>query len=300
MVAQLSLFEESEDRSDAMPSAIPQRVSRGDLWALGNHRLLCGDATNDRDAARLMQGEQFSLCFTSPPYSNQRSYKIGTFDWNSLMCGAFNRMIEWGTDDCHILINLGLTHKDRRVDMYWLEWLMYCANIGWPLFGWYVWDQGSGLPGEWGGRLAPCHEFILHFNQELNYPNKWIKTSGQRRGAPTALRRDDIVQPVCSPDKVGQAFKIPDSVIRVNREQRRGIHTAHHPAVFPVALPEFIMKTWSQPDDIVYEPFCGSGTSLIAGANLSRRVYACEISPEYCDLILARWEQYTGQKANLT
>jgi DNA modification methylase len=57
------------------------------------------------------------------------------------------------------------------------------------------------------------------------------------------------------------------------------------------------MRTWSQPDDIVYEPFAGSGTSLIAGSNLNRQVYALEISPEYCDLIIARWQQYTGQSA---
>ncbi len=299
MIAQMSLFEESEDKSEAMPSTIPQRVSRGDLWALGNHRLLCGDATNAGDIARLMQGEQFSLCFTSPPYSNQRSYKLGAFDWNALMCSAFDRMTAHGTPDCHILINLGLTHKDRQVDMYWMQWLMHCAAQGWPLFGWYSWDQGTGLPGEWGGRLAPCHEFIFHFNQNLNYANKWVKTK-ERPLSGTALRsKADKICQISSPDKIGQPFKIPDSVIRINRENARGVHTANHPAVFPVALPEFMMRTWSQPGDIVYEPFAGSGTSLLAGSNLKRRVFACEISPEYCDLCIARWEMYTGQKAIL-
>ncbi len=299
MIAQMSLFEESEDRSNAMPSTIPQRVSRGDLWALGDHRLLCGDATNAEDIARLMQGEQFSLCFTSPPYSNQRSYKLGTFDWNALMCGAFDRMIENGREDCHILINLGLTHKDRQVDMYWLEWLMHCASQGWPLFGWYVWDQGPGMPGDNRGRLMSSHEFIFHFNHRSKLANKWVKTGGHA-GTTSFRTADGSLKKPNSPEKYGAAYKTPDSVIRINREYQRGIHTQNHPAVFPTALPEFIMKTWSRPGDIVYEPFAGSGTSLLAGSNLKRRVFAVEIEPTYCDLILARWEQYTGQKADLT
>jgi len=299
MVAQMSLFEEPENRSESMPSAIPQRVSRGDLWSLGRHRLLCGDATNSQDIARLMQGEQFSLCFTSPPYSDQRSYKIGSFDWHALMCGAFDQMIEHGLSDCHILINLGLKHKDRQVDMYWLQWLMHCNNQGWPLFGWYVWDQGPGLPGEWAGRLAPSHEFVFHFNQNLNHANKWVKTKDRPLSGQALRGKDGRVHQIDSPDKFGQPFKVPDSVIRISREKVRGIHTSHHPAVFPTALPEFIMRTWSQPDDIIYDPFAGSGTSLIAGTNLSRRVYAVEIEPTYCDLILARWEQHTRQKATL-
>lgn len=279
----------------------PIQVQRGDVWQLGTHRLMCGDSTKTDDVVRLFAGDTFALCFTSPPYSNQRTYKIGSFNWHDLMCGTFEQIVQHGTPDCHVLINLGLSHKNRQVDMYWLQWLMQCASIGWSVFGWYVWDQGSGLQGEWGGRLAPSHEFVFHFNKKLKYPNKWIETKAESRKPSvrkTALRRDNKVELVYSHDKYGQAYKIPDSVIRINREYRRGIHTANHPAVFPVALPEFIYKTWSQPHDIVYEPFCGSGTSIIAGENLQRRVYAIDIEPTYCDLAIQRWQSLTGQRAH--
>lgn len=277
--------------------AEPVEVKRGDLFALGKHRLLCGDSTNAEDVARLFAGERFTLCFTSPPYSDQRTYTIGTFDWHSLMCGAFEQIVKHGKPDCHILINLGLSHKNRRVDMYWLGWLMQCAEMGWPLFGWYVWDKGSVIPRENDGRLFNNHEFVFHFNCIRNGANKWVANTQTGGLARANLRQPDGTRrPISSPDKLDQPFRIPSSTIHITKECTAGIHN-NHPAVFPVALPEFIYKTWSQSGDIVYEPFCGSGTSIIAGENLGRRVYACEIAPEYVALAIERWQTHTGQKA---
>jgi DNA modification methylase len=273
----------------------PIAVKRGDVWQLGKHRLMCGDSTCSEDVARLFDGSRFALCFTSPPYSDQRTYKIGSFNWHTLMCGAFDRIVDHGTPDCHILINLGLSHKNRQVDMYWLEWLMYCAQAGWPVFGWYVWDKGSGMPHGNNGRLGSTHEFIFHFCKD-GLANKWIETKGLSGGM-KFRQKDGTLKLANSPDLACQPYKVPDSVIRINREASRGIHTANHPAVFPVALPEFIMHTWSQPDDIVYEPFCGSGTSIIAGENLKRRVYAIDIEPSYVELTITRWQALTGQRA---
>lgn len=293
----------SDDDGSIDPDEIAIRCASGDLWLLGIHRLLVGDCTRPENVARLMQGKKAALIVTSPPYSDQREYGLGTFDWNALLCGAFDQIITHVEDDAHILINLGLSHKHRQVDLYWNDWLKYCAKRGWPLFGWYVWDQGSGLPGEWGGRQAPAHEFLFHFNNRRKYPNKWIETQEESRAYRahrTALRREDGVVPeAASPDKYGQPYKIPDSVIRVNREAARGIHTANHPAVYPVALPEFVMKTWSNEGDVVYEPFCGSGTTIIAAENLGRCCYACEIDVKYASVILARWEAKTGKIAHL-
>ena len=87
--------------------------------------------------------------------------------------------------------------------------------------------------------------------------------------------------------------KISDSVIRVMRHKARGIET-NHPAVFPVELVSHILESW---DGLLYEPFAGSGTSLIAATQLQRTCYAMEISPSYCDLIVKRWEDFTGNTA---
>lgn len=292
---------QSEELAELEVPAIPPRCQYGDLWALGdNHKLLCGDSTNALDVMRLFEDEQFALCFTSPPYSNQRTYKIGAFDWHSMMCGAFDQMIYHGKPDCHILVNLGLKHENRQVDMYWSNWLMHCSHMEWPLFGWYVWDKSSGMPHDNNGRLASTHEFIFHFTKE-GLANKWVKTLGDSTPRKNGRFRvtNGMLKKENSPDKFGQPYKVPDSVIRIPRANTTHALETIHPAVFPVELPEFIYRTWSQPGDIVYEPFSGSGTSIIAAERLKRRCYAVDCEPTYNDLAIERWQRLTGKQAVL-
>ncbi len=276
-------------------------VQRGDLWQLGVHRLLCGDATNAEDVTRLLQGKSIDLVVTSPPYAHQRTYGLASFDWQALMDTVFDHITAHTATDAQILVNLGLVHRQRKVDLYWLSWLAHCESVGWPLFGWYVWDKREALAGDWGGRLAPAHEFLFHFSQHRKGPIKWVETKyterTRQRKQQTALRGyDDKVDQVNSPDKYGQSFKIPDSVIRLNPQKGRDAFTKQHPAVFPVTLPEYVMRTWSNPGDIVYEPFCGSGSTMIAAQNVDRRCYALDINPDYCALAIARYEAATGNK----
>lgn len=169
---------------------------------------------------------------------------------------------------------------------------------GWRRFGWYVWDQGSGLPGDWNGRCAPSFEFIWHFNKQSVRPDKWIETKAESRaakgkGGTVGFRKEGGSAECYSPDKIGQDFKIPDSVVRVNRNSQDG---RLHPATFPVALPSFVMNCWG---GIAYEPFSGSGTTIIAAEQLGRECFAMEISPLYCDIAVKRFEKFTGEQAVL-
>ncbi len=157
----------SDDDADAIPEPPADPITRpGDIWALGKHRLCCGDATDAAAVARLMQNEAATLMFTSPPYAQQRDYgaakaKVG--DWNALMQGVFTAAPV--AADAQLLVNLGLVHRDCEWQPYWQGWLEWMRTSGWRCFGWYVWDQGPGLLGDWQGRLAPSHEFIFHFNR---------------------------------------------------------------------------------------------------------------------------------------
>src|SRR5208283_4782316 len=102
-------------------------------------------------------------------------------------------------------------------------------------------------PGDWNGRLAPSHEWVFHFNRASRQPNKWIPTD-QRPASGTGLRsKDGECKGISSPDKCGQPFKIPDSVLRIYREMRRGID---HPAVFPERLPLFVVQTYSSEGEL--------------------------------------------------
>jgi DNA modification methylase len=282
------------DDFDATPETGPTRTKAGELWVIGGvHRLLVGDCTVAENVARLMGGEKAGLCFTSPPYAQQRDYGQKITDWNALMFGAFGCLPM--ADDGQVLVNLGLIHRDGEWVPYWEEWIAWMREQGWRRFGWYVWDQGSGLPGDWCGRLAPSFEFLWHFNRDSIRPEKFIDTKpeSQARGkakkpGDTAMRgADGVVKAISSPEKAGQLTKIPDNVLRITRHMANDVARQGHPATFPIELPSFVIQCW--PADI-YDPFLGSGTTLIAAHRLNRRCYGCEIEPRYADVILRRAE----------
>lgn len=282
---------------DAMPENAETRCKPGDLWILGNHRLLCGDSTNVQHVERLMGGEKADLCFTSPPYGQQRDYGAGKVsDWDNLMNGVFSILPM--ADGAQVLVNLGMIHRDNEWMPYWDKWLEYMRSAGWRRFGLYVWDQGPGLPGDWNGRLAPAFEFVFHFNKEAKRANKTkpCKHAGSQNHGTGLRGKDGTVGGYTAIDDVVQDTKIPDSVIRVMRHKARGIET-QHPAVFPVELVEEVSAAFSKSGHALYEPFCGSGTTLIACEKTNRRCFGMELDARYCDVVLTRWEKFTGQQA---
>ncbi|MBX9700710.1 MAG: site-specific DNA-methyltransferase [Acetobacteraceae bacterium] len=284
--------EPAEDPADADPEPPRQAVTRvGDIWRLGEHRLACGDSTNPSTVARIMGAERATLLFTSPPYGNQRDYTTGGgTDWDALMQGAFQHLDAAMRPDGQVLVNLGLIHRDNEWQPYWSGWLDWMRARSWRRFGLYTWDQGPGLPGDWNGRLAPAFEFVFHFNRQARQANKIVpckwagtpnKGSGLRAADGTISEYQHAGLPV-------QDFRIPDNVLRLTRHKGRGIET-EHPAVFPVVLPEFLMRTYTDEGEVVFEPFGGSGTTILAGQRTGRRVRAIELAPAYVDLAIARW-----------
>jgi DNA modification methylase len=289
----------ADSLDEDVPDAPAVPVSRtGDVWLLGSHRLICGDAADPTVVATLMAGEHARLCFTSPPYGNQRDYTSGGIaDWDGLMRGVFAYLPM--EDDAQVLVNLGLIHRDHEFIPYWSGWLDWIRTQGWRRFGWYVWDQGPGMPGDWNGRLAPSFEFIFHFNRQARKPNKIVpcKFAGQEThlrqdGSSTAMRgKDGEVGGWCHAGTPTQDHRIPDSVIRLMRHKGKIGKDIDHPAVFPVALPEHLMLAYTDPGAICYEPFCGSGTSLLAAERTERVLRAVEIAPEYVDVAIKRFLQ---------
>lgn len=289
---------EADEAADEVPEPVAEPAVRaGDLWLLGQHRLLCGDSTDPAVVARLMAGETASLCFTSPPYGQQRAYKTGGIsDWDSLMQGVFAMLPM--ADDGQVLVNLGLVHRDGEWLPYWQGWLDGMRAQGWRRFGLYVWDQGPGLPGDWGGRFAPSFELVFHFSRVGRKPNKTVpcKYAGQDThlradGHSTALRKaDGTVGAWTHAGQPTQDFRIADSVIRIGRHKARGIEV-EHPAVFPVALAEHVLAAFTDAGDVCFEPFSGSGTTLVAAQRLGRRCRAIDLAPAYVDVALRRFRQ---------
>lgn len=291
--------DESSDDADDVPEAPATPVSRvGDVWAIGAHRLICGDAADAEVVAALMAGEQAALCFTSPPYGNQRDYTTGGIaNWDALMRGVFAQLPMAG--DGQVLVNLGLIHRDNEFVPYWEAWLGWMRTKGWRRFGWYVWDQGPGMPGDWAGRFAPSFEFVFHFNRASRKPNKIVpcKFAGQEThlradGSSTAMRgKDGEVNGWTHAGQPTQDMRIPDSVIRVMRHKGKIGEDIDHPAVFPVALPQFVIEAYSNIGDLVFEPFGGSGSTMLAAQLTGRVCRSVEIAPEYVDVTIRRFRQ---------
>lgn len=283
----------AEDRPEDDLPAIPPPVTRtGDVWQLGRHRLACGDSTDPLTIARLFDMDRAALLFTSPPYGQQREYTTnGISDWDALMTGVFRNLDDVMHHDGQVLVNLGLIHRAGEWIPYWESWTRWMSEQGWRRFGWYVWDQGPGLPGDWNGRLAPAFEFLFHFNREAKQANKIVECrwAGHVNSEKGGLRgKDGTVGTWTHAGQGVQDMRIPDTVLRITRHKARGMET-EHPAVFPILLPEFVMKTYSEPGDIVFEPFSGSGTTILAGETCGREVRAIDLAPEYVDLAIARW-----------
>jgi DNA modification methylase len=289
-----------EVKEDEVPEPPAEPITKpGDLWLLGQHRLLCGDSTKAQDVARLMAGVKVDMCFTSPPYGQQRDYtaegKAKVADWDGLMRGVFANLPMTGTGQ--VLVNLGLIHRDGEWIPYWDKWIEWMREQGWRRFGWYVWDKKHPMPMKDGGRLLPQHEFIFHFNKAIRECQKTVpsKSAG-------------VIHDCGAKNKKGQqgdigifqtgSHRVLGSVVSVAPEDGR-MRGNPHPAQFPVALPSAFVPVWAGQGELVYDPFLGSGTTLIAAEQLGRKCYGMEISPQYCDVIVKRWETLTGKTATL-
>lgn len=290
----------ADEHDDEVPAAAEATVTRlGDIWQLGRHRLRCGDSTSPDDVAALMAGEQAALCFTSPPYSSQRDYTTGGIgDWDALMRGVFGCLPM--TEGGQVLVNLGLVHAEGEWMPYWDGWIAWMRTEGWRRFGFYVLDQGPGLPGDWNGRLAPAHEFIFHFNRKQVKVRKIkdCKHAGAPNHGSSLRKKDGTISAYSAADKAVQAKKVPDSVVRVMRHKARGIECGH-PAVFPVQLATEMQQAFSAPGDAVFEPFGGSGTAIVAAEKTGRRCFAMELAPAYADIAVRRWQEAAGDVALL-
>lgn len=231
--------------------------------------------------------EPVDLVFTSPPYLNQRSYGLDSFDWYAVVPPALSSVKLTKTGQ--MLVNLGLKHDNGRIVRYWDSLIDACEAVGLRLFGWYVWDQCSGLPGDWRGRLAPSHEWVFHFNRNATTLARVqrCKFAGKTERANT--RRKQISDKPIPFDGSGRISerKVCDSVLRFTRAYKADC--TEHVAVGSAALAKALIGTFL--GATVLDPFMGSGTTLRAAKDLGRRAIGIEIDERYCEIAAKRMAQ---------
>ena len=280
-IADAQAREETFDVAAALEAAPegPTRVQRGELWQFGQHRLLCGDATGPANWERLMVGEVAQAIITDPPYGINY---LGGRAAQQQRIGAKRRGAEgqegdayWDdlTDDEYralLIGSLGLAHQhsDDKAPLYlWFaithirEVVDCLTETGWQERNLLVWVKNNGA-----GALFAQYK---HWYEPCFYAHK--RGQAPRWHGPTNERT------VWEHDKP-----------HVNDL---------HPTMKPVALIERTINNATELRGLVVDPFLGSGTAIIAAERAGRRCYGFDVEARYCDVILSRWESFTGREA---
>ena len=257
---------EGNTEDDYIPEVKESRVKLGDVWQLGKHRLMCGDSTKESDVNKLMNGDKADMVFTDPPYNsafNGRSGKFEVIANDNLSKDDFSTFINEFIDTLKLC---------KCSEMYvCCDWRMY-LNIG-NLFNHnqlIVWNKDIPCMGK-GYRNK--HEFIMYYGE--------LKSTTE-----TNVWEEVAIQSGASKDDGGNGwFQGGNKQLRI------------HPTQKPISIPSRAIKNSSKKNEIVLDLFLGSGSTLIACEKTNRICYGMELDTKYCDVIIERWEQFTGQKA---
>lgn len=285
-----------EEKAEEIPEAPAEPKAKiGDIFKLGEHRLMCGSSTDEKHVESLMDGETADILFTSPPYSDMREYEGG----KDLSVGNITRFLSvykpYTPTQC---VNLGIQRKNGQIYEYWNEYIKTARDEGYKLLAWNIWDKGKcGSIGQQSAFIPIRHEWIFVFGESPFHINEtWIKKDLKNIRKKTGLRKPDGTVVMKDAKNTGNILKKMESVLHHPPEGNNAV-TATHPATFPVGLPTEYISALTNREDVIIEPFCGSGTTLIACEKLGRKCYAMELEPKYVDVIILRWEKLTGRKA---
>jgi DNA modification methylase len=275
-------LEAVEDDFNEEPPEEPITIL-GDLYEIGEHRLLCGDSTDSDQVAKLMNGEKAELLFTSPPYSDMREYN-GNKDL------SVNNLVEFITsfyEYCEYqVINLGIQRKENDIIQYWDDYIIKAKENGYKFLSWNVWNKSSVSVGQQSAFIPIYHEWIFVFGKKFKHINRtWERESKITNKKNRKVRQADGSMKESSIG-IQQNNKEMESVFYSNVEL--GEIRSLHPATFPIELPTEYIKAITNERDLICEPFTGSGTTMVASHQLKRKCYGMELDPKYCDVIVKR------------
>lgn len=276
--------EDGDPDDDKLPGSdtVAKRCNRGDIWQLGNHRLVCGDARSNAHIDALMAGEAAQMVFADPPYNvpiNGHVSGLGKVKHREFALGSG----EMSSDDFTAFLNTSLTvlhdHSvDGSIHFICMDWrhaselLAAGLDVYAEMKNLIVWVKDNGGMGTF---YRSRHELIFAF----------------KKGAVPHINTFEL----------GQHGRY-----RTNVWQYRGVNTlkagrdeelAMHPTVKPVQMIADAIKDVSARGGIVLDTFGGAGSTLIAAHKTGRRGYVCELDPEYCDVIIARYEAFANDEA---
>jgi DNA modification methylase len=246
---------------DVPPAPAKPKTKLGDLYELGPHRLLCGDSTDLATVEGLMEGELAHLVFTDPPYGV--GYEGGTVKRKKLSgdhrgTGIYSEVLPVIAAVSAEKAPLYLWHASSQV----LTVGRAVEEAGWQMRSEIIWSKNNAQFGALGAQYKQKHEPLMYAHRRGRAP-WWYGPSNEVTVWEAAAAR----------------------------------YNKFHPTQKPVELAERALRNSSQEGELVLDAFAGSGSTLIACETTGRIGRALELDRGYCDVIVARWEEYTGQKA---
>lgn len=237
----------------------------GDLWILGEHRLLCGDATSDVDVTRLMQREKADLLLTDPPYGVSYVGKTKdalTIENDSLDDEAFREFLVVAFVNAFNVLKPGAAFYIWHADSEGFNFRGAIHDCGELVRQCLIWNKNSMVMGrqDYHWKHEPCL-----YGWKNGASHRWYADRSQT------------------------------TVLDFARPSRSEIH----PTMKPAALIAYQIGNSTKQRDLVFDPFLGSGTTIIAAQQLGRRCFGLELAPRFCDNIVDRFQRFTGTPAIL-
>lgn len=233
---------------DKIPEEVETRCKLGDLWILGEHRLLCGDSTDILQIQKLMGGDKADMVFTDPPYGK----KFDVIENDDTI------LTEWISSIPIVSEGWVFVWTSWKVLDVWIK---ETSRIG-KMTNLIIWDKGEGGIGDLTGTFSSDYEIALVFN-------RGSKLVGKRIGSVWSVGKDKSIDYL-------------------------------HPTQKPVELAILAFDSCTKNKSRILDFFLGSGSTLIACEKTGRKCYGMEIDPHYCDVIITRWEKFTGKTAQLS
>jgi site-specific DNA-methyltransferase (adenine-specific) len=280
------------DPSDALPSK--PTTQPGDIWKLGDHRLICGDSTKSETLDALMGDETADCIITDPPYNVNYEGSNGKKIENDNMSDAnFQEFLVDAFTTSNNHLKQGGAFYIWHADSEGYNFRQAAKRVGWTIRQCLIWNKNSLVLGrqDYQWKHEPCLYGWKDGAGHYFSPRRDLTTVIDAAQAIDidSLNKDELrkmLHLICD-------AKLPTTVIDCDKPLRN----AEHPTMKPIPLIAQQMRNSTRKHDVVLDVFGGSGTTMMAAEQLGRKCYMVEYDPAYCDVIVKRWEELTGRQA---
>ena len=290
-------FEEGEAQDDGFVAVPPTQAQSGlgDIFKLGGHYVMCGDSTDPETIAKLMQGQQADLLVTDPPYNVDYTGKTKDalkIENDKKDDAQFREFLVNAIKAADSVMKEGAAFYIWHADSEGYNFRGACRDNGWKVRQCLIWRKNTFVLGRQDYQWA--HEPAI-YGWKDGAAHYFVNDRTQS----TVIEKDKLNIDKMKKEEMRDLLKqllddqIPTTVIEEDKPSR----SAEHPTMKPIPLIGRLIKNSSRPGEIVLDTFGGSGTTLMACEQLNRKCYTCELDPRYVDVIIERWEKYTGLKA---